>query len=193
MILNGFDSDTFDSQIVFRQILLAMASPGTIVDIGIDLVTPETIHSAAGAILLALLDFETPLWSDLENTSSSIQWLRFHTGAAITRLKQNAMFALVTDYDNFEYPALFNPGTIESPDISTTMIVQTRGLDDISRIKLTGPGIKNQTFLRLNGIREKFWSNRSELYNIYPLGVDMIFVCDTNLVAIPRTTKVEIL
>jgi len=193
MMLNGFDSDTFDSQIVFRQVLSAMASPGTILNIGIDLVAPETLHPAAGAILLALLDFETPLWSDLENASPPIQWLRFHTGAPTTFLKQNASFALVTDYDNLEDPVLFNPGTIESPDISTTMIVQTRGLDNTGRIKLTGPGIKNQTFLRINGIRENFWNNRSELFDAYPLGVDMIFVCDTTLVAIPRTTKVEVL
>ncbi|MFH2093345.1 MAG: phosphonate C-P lyase system protein PhnH [Pseudomonadota bacterium] len=193
MMLNSFDSETFDSQVVFRQVLSAMASPGTILDIGISLVVPETLHPAAGAILLALLDFETPLWSDLENASPSIQWLRFHTGAPTTFLKQNASFALITDYDNLEDPVLFNPGTIESPDISTTMIVQTRGLDDTGRIRLTGPGIKNQTFLRINGIRENFWRNRSELFDAYPLGVDMIFVCDTTLVAIPRTTKVEVL
>lgn len=193
MISKGFDSDIFDSQTVFRQVLCAMANPGTIMDIDVDISPPENLYPASGAILLTLLDFETPFWSDIENASSQIQWLRFHTGAPYTRLKQNALFALYIDYDNLENPSLFNPGTINSPDLSTTLIVQTRGVDDTGRIKLTGPGIKNQTFLKIRGVKDSFIQKRSELYETNPLGVDMIFVCDKTFVAIPRTTKMEIL
>jgi len=66
-------------------------------------------------------------------------------------------------------------------------------VDDTGRIKLTGPGIKNQAFLKIRGIKETFLHNRAKLYETYPLGVDMIFVCDRTFVAIPRTTKMEIL
>jgi len=192
-MIKGFNSDVFDSQAVFRRLLTAVACPGTIVDIGIDLICPEPLHPAAGAVLLTLLDFETPFWSDIENASDSLQWLRFHTGAPYTRLKQHSLFALCTDIENLGDPSLFNPGTVESPDISTTLIVQTKGLDDTGRIRLTGPGIKKQNFLKLEGIDDNFIKIRSELYLSYPLGVDMIFIYDRTLVALPRTTKAEVL
>ena len=57
----GLHSEVFDSQKVFRQILNAMADPGTIMEIDIDLSCPENLHPASGAILLTILDFETRL------------------------------------------------------------------------------------------------------------------------------------
>lgn len=192
-MLKGFASEVFDSQKVFRQLLAAMANPGRIMDIGIDLESPEFIHPAAGAILLALLDFETPLWSDLENDSKEIQWLRFHTGAPYAYAKRNALFALQTDYDALESVDQFNPGTLEAPHQSTTLIVHTRGVDNNGRIRLTGPGIQTDRFLKLKGIKESFLHQRTQTLKDYPLGVDLIFVWDHYLVSIPRTTSVEIL
>ena len=192
-MLKGFNSDVFDSQAVFRQLLTAVANPGTIMDINLDLTCPDPLHPAAGAVLLTLMDFETPFWSDIDHISDSIQWLRFHTGAPYTRIKHQSLFALCTDCEILDDPALFNPGTIESPDISTTLIVQTGGMDDAGRIKLTGPGIESPKFLKLNGITDKFMKSRSELCLSYPLGIDMIFVCGHTLTALPRTTKTEIL
>ena len=192
-MLKGFDSQIFDSQVVFRQMLTTMAKPGTPVDMGIDFVVPEILHPATGAILLTLLDFETPFWADLGNDSKDIQWIRFHTGAPITPAKQNSLFALCTNYENLEDPDLFNQGTIESPQHSTTLMIQTRGIDNKGPIKLTGPGIKKERFIKLKGIKESFWLKRAEIYKNYPLGIDMIFICDSTFVAIPRTSKVEIL
>lgn len=192
-MLKGFNSDIFDSQTIFRKLLTAVANPGTIMDIGIDFTCPEILHPAAGAVLLTLLDFETPFWSDIEHTSDSIQWLRFHTGAPYTRLKNHCLFALCTDTGNLDDPSLFNLGTVESPDISTTLIVQTKGVDDTGRIRLTGPGIEKPKFLKLDGIKDDFIKIRSELCLSYPLGVDMIFVCDRTMVALPRTTIAEVL
>lgn len=192
-MLKGFTSEGDDSQIIFRQVLAAMANPGTITDINIDLCTPKSLDPAAGAILLALLDFETPLWSDLDNNSEDIQWLKFHTGAPYTYIKNNALFGLCHEYDTLELPDTFNCGDIESPHESTTLIIQTRGINKKKNLCLTGPGIKNQTFLELKGIKQSFFNKRAEIFKDYPLGIDMIFVCATSFVAIPRTTKLEIL
>ncbi len=193
MIIKGFDSEVFDSQSVFRKVLCAMASPGKRMDIGMDMAPPGTLHPASGAILLTLLDFETPLWSDLENASPEIQWLKFHTGAPYTLSKRNSLFALQADYDRLDDPSLFNPGSVESPDMSTTLIVQTRGVDDTGRIRLTGPGLKQPAFLKLTGVTETFLKQRAALFLSYPRGVDMLFVCDRAFVAIPRTTRMEVL
>ncbi len=189
----GFQSETFDSQAVFRTVLDAMANPGEIMEIPIEIVPPEGIAPAAGAILMTLLDFETPLWSNLDHDFAGIQWLRFHTGTPFTRAKKNAAFALCTDYDRPGDPGDFCLGTIESPQESTTLIVQTRGIDKRRSLRLTGPGIQTHTHLKLTGVPNLFVQQRAKIFNTYPLGVDMLFVCDTIFVAIPRTTLLEVL
>jgi alpha-D-ribose 1-methylphosphonate 5-triphosphate synthase subunit PhnH len=190
---SGFASHTFDSQQVFRLLLRAMASPGEIMELDVDLSPEAPVHHASGAILLTLLDFETPFWTDLENQNHAVQWLRFHTGAPYTYTGSQAGFALVTDYDAFETPEQFNRGTIESPDLSTTLIIHTRGMNDRGRMRMTGPGIKKERFINLKGIRERFFAKRSEMAADYPLGIDMIFVCDRQFTAIPRTTTLEVI
>ncbi len=64
-LMKGFDSEVFDSQAVFRHLLNAMAYPGTISGPGIPLACPERIHPCTGVLLLTLMDFETPFWTDL--------------------------------------------------------------------------------------------------------------------------------
>ena len=191
-MLKGFQSETVDSQAIFRKLLSAMAHPGVIEQIDMDMVCPGNLHSAAGAILLTLLDFETPFWSDLSNDSKEIQWVRFHTGAPFVRIKSRSLFGLATDYDRLENPEAFNPGSLASPDHSTTLLVQTRGLDYNGRIRMTGPGIQTETYLKLAGIKERFLNKRQKAIQNYPLGIDMIFICDSRFVAIPRTTLMEV-
>ncbi len=191
-MLKGLLSEGRDTQVIFRNLLTALAYPGTLSDIDVPISCPEAIQPASGGILLTLLDFETPLWSDLSNDGEAIQWLRFHTGAPLTRQKHHCLFAFCTECDQLEDPALFNTGTIKAPDISTTLIVQTNGISDTGPIRLTGPGIEKSRQLGLEGIHKAFLKNRSVLCSTYPLGVDMLFVCDRTFTALPRTTKAEI-
>ncbi len=191
-MLKGFASEIFDTQTIFRKLLTAVAYPGTLMDIGMDMICPDPIHPASGAVLLTLLDFETPFWSDIEPASAGVQWLRFHTNAPYMRLKNHSVFAFCSDSASLEDPSLFNTGTAGSPDMSTTLIVQTKGISVTGRIRLTGPGIKTQKFLQLKGITGEFIKHRSKLCLSYPLGVDMIFVHERTLVALPRTTQAEI-
>ena len=192
-MLKGLLSETRDTQTVFRKLLSAMASPGEIGQVDINLNCPGSLHPASGAILLTMLDYSTPFWSDLENGSKEIQWIRFHTGAPFVHMKSRALFALAVDYDRLVNPDSFNPGTLESPDHSTTLLVQTRGVGHNGRIRLTGPGIPSETYLKLGGIKETFLKRRATLIQDYPLGIDMIFISDDRFVAIPRTTVMEVL
>ncbi len=68
-MLKGFDSEVFANQAVFRHLLMSMAYPGTIAELKLDLACPGRLSTAAGAVLLTLLDFETPLWTDLGELS----------------------------------------------------------------------------------------------------------------------------
>ncbi|WP_321494075.1 phosphonate C-P lyase system protein PhnH [uncultured Desulfobacter sp.] len=190
---NGFISETGDSQQIFRKLLTAMAHPGTILDTDLNLECPGSLNPATGAILLTFLDFETTLWSDLDSGTPEIRWICFHTGAPVTPLENCAAFALVTDSGDLEDHSRFNPGTLEAPDHSTTLVIQVQELTDRGRIKLCGPGIETENHLKLTGIRSGFLSQRTRMNENYPLGIDMIFTCGSRFTCLPRTTLVEVL
>ena len=58
----AFADPVFDSQTAFRRIMRAMSAPGTVLACGEALAPPASLSPAAAAALLALADFETPLW-----------------------------------------------------------------------------------------------------------------------------------
>ncbi len=191
-MLKGFDSEVFDSQAVFRNLLLAMANPGTIAAPDIHLSCPDRLAPGAGALLLTLLDFETVLWSDLDPETPEIKWVHFHTGTRLTPAPDRAGFALFTDSEKLMDPGRFNPGTAASPDLSTTLVIQTRGLNQGRKLRLTGPGIEKEAFIHYAGIPPEFWENRAIMNQAYPAGIDMILVHASRITALPRTTKVAV-
>lgn len=191
-LMKGLDSEVFDSQTVFRHLLTAMAYPGTITGMGITLSCQDRIHASSGALLLTLMDFETPFWTDLPTDSSEVRWLTFHTGAPVTTDPSQAVFALITDTTQPIEPERFNPGTVTSPDRSTTLIIQAQGMAENGKLWLNGPGIEKQTSLNLPGIALNFWEKRARTNQAFPTGIDMIFVHNERFFAMPRTTQTEI-
>jgi alpha-D-ribose 1-methylphosphonate 5-triphosphate synthase subunit PhnH len=192
LLMKGWDSEVFDSQTVFRRLLTAMAYPGTITGMGITLSCPDRMHPSAGALLLTLMDFETPFWTDLATDSSEVRWLTFHTGAPVTSDPSQAAFALITDCTLPFKLDQFNPGTVISPDRSTTLIIQTQGMAEGNQLRITGPGIQKQTGLTLTGITTDFWEKRTRVNQACPMGIDVIFVHKDRFCALPRTTQAEI-
>jgi alpha-D-ribose 1-methylphosphonate 5-triphosphate synthase subunit PhnH len=191
-MMKGLDSEVFDSQKVFRRLLTAMAYPGTISGTGIRLSCPERIDPSAGALLLTLMDFETPFWIDLSPDSPEVQWIKFHTGAPVTFDPFDAAFALITDTSSSIALNQFNPGTVISPDRSTTLVIQTRGMAEGDHLRLTGPGIPTQTGLNLTGVAPDFWEHRTLVNQAFPTGIDMIFVHKDRFCVLPRTVQTEI-
>ena len=62
--LPGFTDPVTDAQATFRAVLDAMARPGTIHSAGECLAAPAPLDRATAAVLLTLVDHETPLWLD---------------------------------------------------------------------------------------------------------------------------------
>jgi alpha-D-ribose 1-methylphosphonate 5-triphosphate synthase subunit PhnH len=86
----------------------------------------------------------------------------------------------------------FNPGTVISPDRSTTLVIQTYGLAEGDQLRLTGPGIPKQTGLTFTGIAPDFWDHRTLINQAGPTGIDMVFVHKDRFCALPRTVQTEI-
>jgi alpha-D-ribose 1-methylphosphonate 5-triphosphate synthase subunit PhnH len=189
----GFERPVQDSQAVFRSVMMAMARPGTIRDMAAVLSPPGEMAPAAAALALALCDFETPVWLDpaLAADPEVPAFLRFHTGAPIVDAPASAHFAFLSrgaEIPEFETFAL---GTAEYPDRSTTLVIDVENLAEDSGWRLTGPGIAGASRLSAGPLPSDFAARLADNRGLFPRGLDIVFVCDERLAALPRSTFVE--
>ncbi len=187
----GFSDPVQGSQQTFRAILDAMAHPGRIITTDNVLTPPRPLNPASAAVCLTLLDFETTLWIDLKSNAKGNGWLRFHCGCSTVQNTSEAVFALITSSDTMPALNKFKTGDDESPEFSTTIIIQTDGLSSTDGKRLTGPGIETFSTLKVEGLTKRFWQDRQSQSAMFPLGVDIIFTCENRLAALPRTSRVE--
>ncbi|EGA64395.1 phosphonate C-P lyase system protein PhnH [Vibrio brasiliensis LMG 20546] len=163
------------------------------------------MHSAATQTLLTLADNTTQLWlsSSYASQKNLIDNLRFHCGVSIEPSQQKASFAVIAEQDLAEFSwgdATFSPGNEEYPDSSTTVIVELNALSIASEstasqvLRLTGPGIKTHVEIDSGSMPTSlmtFLEQRQERYT-FPRGIDLLLVSGETLLAIPRTTKIEV-
>ena len=82
--LPGFADPVGEAQATFRAVLDAMARPGRLHRVGERLTAPAPLDPATAAVLLTLVDHETPLWLDAA-AAAARDWMAFHCGAMIDR------------------------------------------------------------------------------------------------------------
>lgn len=82
-------------------------------------------------------------------------------------------------------------GTLSYPDEAATLIAPAI-IGTGQALRLTGPGIKGEVFLRIGGVHPSFWAMRAMAIR-YPLGWELYLVDGDRLVGVPRTTKIEVL
>lgn len=168
----------------FRLLLDAMARPGKCQPLEI---TPEK-GPAALALLATLLDAEVSL-ADPDNLLKEDNW---------PMLQVKSAHAEQADYiicDGSRAPNFIPKlGTLPSPDQSATVILMVDTIGDgNTHLKLTGPGIAKSNQLLIKGLDKQWLEKREDWICAFPLGVDFILVDDRQIVALPRTTKVELI
>ena len=178
----GFADPAIASAAAFRQVMEAMARPGTIHRVT-GAAPPAPLFPATGAVLLTLCDPDTPVHLAGPLACEAVRkWVAFHTGAPIVR-PSRGVFA-VGAWDDLKPLSAYQIGTPQYPDRSATLIVQAERLEPHGAV-LSGPGIKETHALSLPEI-EAFQQNAG----LFPLGLDFIFTCCDRVAALPRTTKV---
>ena len=191
-MLAGLADPTLDSQRIFRSLLEAMAHPGRIVDVAVELQAPSPLHPAAAAACLTMLDFDTPLWLDeAAARPDAVEWLRFHSGAPIVSRPQAARFSLIADPQGMPSPDTFDSGTAEYPERSATLILQVQSLLGGTGRRLRGPGIADEARLEVAGLPDAFWTWMAANHALFPCGVDVVLSAGRVIAALPRTTEVE--
>ncbi len=77
----GFADQVIDSQACFRAVLEAMSRPGRVQQLAAPPEIPPGLSPAAAAVLLTLVDADTPL--RLSAGREAEAWVRFHCGCPI--------------------------------------------------------------------------------------------------------------
>jgi len=183
----GFTDPVRDAQTTFRAVLDAMARPGRLHQVGQNLMVPAPLDRATAAVLLTLIDNETPLWMD-PAAAAARDWLAFHCGATIVEAPEAAMFALALSLPKLE---ILPSGTHETPESSATLILQVAALGNGARYRLSGPGLRVPAPLTVSGLPGDFARIWQENHALYPRGVDVVLCADTAVTALPRSITIE--
>lgn len=182
----GFTDPVRDSQACFRAVLDAMARPGAIHSVPTTLHPPQPLHRATAAVLLTLVDAETPLWLDPE-AQPAAAWIAFHCGAPPASMPA-AAFALAL------HPvplANFAAGSDEAPEQSATLILQLAALGHGHRLRLDGPGLAAPAIIMVDGLAPGFVAEWAANHARFPRGVDLVLCANDQLAAFPRTLRIE--
>jgi alpha-D-ribose 1-methylphosphonate 5-triphosphate synthase subunit PhnH len=187
----AFADPVFESQAAFRAILGAMARPGAILACGRGLAPPAPLCPAAAATILALADFETPLWiaPSFSANGEVASYLKFHTGAPLAASPDKAAFALLDAASDELRLTDFAQGTPDYPDRSTTVVIQVRFLAAGPRLTLDGPGVRGETTLAAGPLSEDFLAQWRANHAAFPLGVDCIVAAGADVAALPRSAR----
>ncbi len=191
MLEASFANPAHDLARAFRIMLDAMARPGRIYPFVPELSPPPAFDRESAAIALVLCDFQTPVWLGKNLRNPEIEkFLRFHTGAPLTASKEDATFAFINA--GFPLPDLSRllTGTHEHPDRSATLVITTDSLEPSAGVVLSGPGIEKTQLFNAPPLDRQFWSTMIQSRTGFPLGIDVFFVSDGALAAIPRSTRI---
>lgn len=189
----GFGDPVHDAQRCFRAILDAMAHPGRVVELPAAPASelPAPLRAGAASVALTLCDLDTPVWLDARTAGAS-PYLSFHCGCPIVETPAEARFAFARDLGALPPLMSFALGSDEYPDRSATLVLEVGGLVEDSGMRLSGPGIRDAARLGVAGIPHRFWEERALLGELFPRGLDMLFVQGGWLAALPRTTRVAL-
>ena len=181
------------SQAVFRTVMSALAEPGRWLMLGDTLTPPDGLSLPAALTLLTLADFDTPVWlPETLRHGPAGGWLRFHCGCPLTGTLASAAFGLIDPRDTAA-PRIcdFSVGDDRFPDRSTTVLVNCDSDATGFPVDFTGPGIASAVRVAPGGLTQQFWLDVMANSKLYPLGVDMLLVSQTQIMGLPRSTQID--
>jgi alpha-D-ribose 1-methylphosphonate 5-triphosphate synthase subunit PhnH len=187
----GFADPVHDAQACFRAILGAMSRPGSIVRTPALLagLPPAPIGPAMTSIALTLCDIDTPIWLDAASAPAT-SYLTFHCGAPFAAAPDEARFVFIADAAALQPLEAFALGSDEYPERSATLVIEVSGVVSGDGALLRGPGIRDGTRLGVAGLPIRFWEERASLAELFPRGLDILFVSGDRLAALPRSTRI---
>ena len=190
-IAPGLADPPHDSQRLFRAVLDAFSHPGRIITLPEAPTGVGPLSHAATAFVLTLVDRDTPLWLEPAFDVAAVRdFVRFHTGAQIAAREADALFAVLAP-DRRPLLDGFAIGTDPYPDRSATLVLEVPSLAGGAVRTIRGPGIATRAEISIAGLPDSFGNEWAANHALFPCGVDLVFTCGANLLALPRSIVVE--
>lgn len=188
----GFAEPVFGAQTTFRALMDALANPGQVQSLSAPLHAPAGLASGLAAIALTMCDHDTSVWLDpsLIESDAVTAWLRFHTASPLTTDPGRAQFGLVSGTDALPRLDQFSLGTDEYPDRSTTIALSVPSLTGGSDLVLRGPGINVHRHIAPQRLPSDFLEQWAGNRGLFPRGVDLLLVSGSEVLGLPRTTRI---
>lgn len=189
--LPGFGEPVQDAQRVFRTVLAALSRPTLPQPLVPGTRPPAPLGDAAGAVILALCDEQTPIWLDrtLRASDDLCAWLRFHTGARLVDAPVDALFAVASSPPTAPRLAELAHGTDEEPHRSATLVIDGTGAKSSGAFTATGPGVNGAVEWHGAGLPSDFLTQWQENHARFPRGVDVLIAGAESITALPRSTR----
>lgn len=181
----GFDDPVLDCQACFRAVLDAMARPGTIHAVTGPAQPPGPLDRATAAVVLTLIDAETPLFLDA-GAAAAVEWITFHTGAVPAPVGSAPFVVALSPMPLGD----LDPGTDEGPELSATLILQVPALGAGRAYQIDGPGLEAPAVVCIEGLPDGFLGEWAANHAAFPRGIDLILCAGDRLTALPRTLRI---
>lgn len=190
-LLAGFEDPVGGAQATFRAALRALATPGRAQPVNAACGVPPGLSAAMTALLLTLVDVDTPVWLPAAIDEGVRQFLRFHCACPLVSDPGQARFAAVPA--GFQAPPMeeLDAGDPAYPDQSCTLLLDVASLSAGLAVTLSGPGIEHAQPLSVSGLPAGFWRQWQVNHRRFPLGVDVLLTQGGQVCGLPRTTRVE--
>ncbi len=187
----GFTDPVHESQKCFRAIMNALAHPAE----PHPFMPPNSgcgaLGAEAAAILLTLADFDTPVWLGGAGDCGEVrEFIAFQCGAPIVADRAQAAFALIPESVSLAALESFSQGEPEYPDRAVTLIVQVECFG-VGPWRFSGPGLRQPRSFSFAPAPDDFMALWQENSARFPLGVDILFVAQGLIAALPRSLIVQ--
>lgn len=183
--LPGFADPVADAQGCFRAVLAALSTPGSIHRVGLGLTPPPPLGQAMAAVLLSLVDGDTPL-SLGGRYGAAAEWLAFHCGAVLAA-EGDAAFVATEALPDL---ARLRCGSDEAPEEAATVLLAVSALGEGPALRLAGPGLAAPATFRATGLPADFAARWALNHGLFPRGVDLILCAGDRLAAFPRSLAI---
>lgn len=165
------------SNATFDALLGALSRPGLVKTL------PAT---AEDAVVEALIDRECRVFCADPLLMSKV----LATGALVAELGE-ADHVFLGHLQEADLLTKICAGSDMYPDDGATVVVKA-GLNNGSKLRLSGPGIETTIEVSISGLPDGFWAARRDAIR-YPMGFDLFFVDGDQVLGVPRSTMVEVL
>jgi alpha-D-ribose 1-methylphosphonate 5-triphosphate synthase subunit PhnH len=193
---------THDTVSIYRILLNAMSKPGTVGNIrslADKLQLPQSEDRVGLAIALTLLDGTTRFSVHMQAGKQFEDAVRRQTFCQLTDSVHAEYVFIDGDFNEADLHEIFmhiHGGTLLQPELGATVLAR---VDEVSAAAIdnaawlaTGPGIRSKAGFNVSGFSHAWFIERAHLNVEYPIGIDLILYDKYgNILAIPRTTKVE--